>query len=330
MRHVQSHEQEILFSSTPQEIAMPPQPARACQQFDIIGDVHGHASLLEALLAKLGYQQQGGAWQHPSREAIFVGDLIDKGPDPARALMLVSAMVENGSARMVVGNHELNWVNDAFLAQNDPQAFVAATRLHHDRMRLVEGFIDAGTGLAGLMEHFAWLRQQPLFIDEPELRVVHGSWDDEAIACLKAQQITCLDDHGMRHYREIYSKGYLAIDRVVAGCEHDFFDQPAPNGFRSRRQRVCWWPSREHKIHPVELAPVPARQGGYAQDQAPVFFGHYAMCGAPKLLGNNVAGVDYSATYGGELVAYRHTLGMALNPSQFVSIRTSMTEHADA
>ncbi len=46
-------------------------------QYDIIGDIHGQADALLALLAKLGYQQQGGTWRHPERRVVFVGDFID-------------------------------------------------------------------------------------------------------------------------------------------------------------------------------------------------------------------------------------------------------------
>jgi hypothetical protein len=44
--------------------------------FDIIGDIHGQADKLEALLRKLGYREAAGAWRHPERHAIFVGDFI--------------------------------------------------------------------------------------------------------------------------------------------------------------------------------------------------------------------------------------------------------------
>ena len=48
-------------------------------KFDIIGDIHGHADALHELLYKLGYRQQQGAFMHPEqRQALFLGDLIDK------------------------------------------------------------------------------------------------------------------------------------------------------------------------------------------------------------------------------------------------------------
>ena len=42
--------------------------------YDIIGDIHGQADKLEALLRTLGYRDTAGAWRHPERQAIFVGD----------------------------------------------------------------------------------------------------------------------------------------------------------------------------------------------------------------------------------------------------------------
>lgn len=76
--------------------------------FDIIGDIHGHALRLEALLARLGYEHRSGAWRHPTRTAIFVGDLIDRGPGQLHTLKLVRAMRDSGSALVAMGNHELN------------------------------------------------------------------------------------------------------------------------------------------------------------------------------------------------------------------------------
>ncbi|QXE34207.1 polynucleotide kinase-phosphatase [Streptomyces sp. GMY02] len=71
--------------------------------FDIIGDIHGCRSELETLLGKLGYQD--GA--HPEgRTAVFVGDLVDRGPDSPGVLRLVMDMVGSGNALCVPGNHE--------------------------------------------------------------------------------------------------------------------------------------------------------------------------------------------------------------------------------
>jgi protein phosphatase len=71
--------------------------------FDIIGDVHGCSAELEALLAGLGYVDG----VHPQgRTAVFVGDLVDRGPDSPGVLRRVMSMVKSGNALCVPGNHE--------------------------------------------------------------------------------------------------------------------------------------------------------------------------------------------------------------------------------
>lgn len=71
--------------------------------FDIIGDIHGCSSELETLLAKLGYEDG----VHPAgRTAVFVGDLVDRGPDSPGVLRRVMGMVKSGNALCVPGNHE--------------------------------------------------------------------------------------------------------------------------------------------------------------------------------------------------------------------------------
>ncbi|MFI9332723.1 polynucleotide kinase-phosphatase [Kitasatospora sp. NPDC052868] len=81
--------------------------------FDIVGDIHGCRSELETLLTRLGYaltrDAEGRAVDaaHPQgRTAVFVGDLVDRGPDTPGVLRLVMGMVAAGHAVCVPGNHE--------------------------------------------------------------------------------------------------------------------------------------------------------------------------------------------------------------------------------
>jgi protein phosphatase len=88
--------------------------------FDIIGDVHGCADELEELLGRLGYE----TWpiEHPSsalmpgpfyyghpqgRKAVFVGDLVDRGPRNLDVVRLVNTMIQHNSAICVPGNHDM-------------------------------------------------------------------------------------------------------------------------------------------------------------------------------------------------------------------------------
>ena len=77
--------------------------------FDIIGDVHGCLDELGDLLTALGYEPASeSGWESPAgRTAVFVGDLVDRGPDGAGTLRLVMRMVHGGVAFVVPGNHDL-------------------------------------------------------------------------------------------------------------------------------------------------------------------------------------------------------------------------------
>jgi polynucleotide kinase-phosphatase len=84
--------------------------------FDIVGDVHGCASELRTLLSELGWTIEYdralavGASHPAGRQALFVGDLVVRGPDTPAVLRLVMGMVEAGTALCVSGNHEAKLV----------------------------------------------------------------------------------------------------------------------------------------------------------------------------------------------------------------------------
>ena len=78
--------------------------------FDVIGDVHGCCDELESLLGLLGYAKEGdpAVWRHPQgRKAVFLGDILDRGPRILDTYRLVRGMVEAGSALCVPGNHDM-------------------------------------------------------------------------------------------------------------------------------------------------------------------------------------------------------------------------------
>ena len=76
--------------------------------FDIIGDIHGCYDELHALLTTLGYHMNSNfEVHHPEgRRAIFLGDLVDRGPKIPEVLKLVMNMTESGRALAVPGNHD--------------------------------------------------------------------------------------------------------------------------------------------------------------------------------------------------------------------------------
>jgi protein phosphatase len=86
--------------------------------FDVIGDIHGCYDELCELLDRLGYLPDDSAgYRHPSgRRAIFLGDLVDRGPRVVETVRLVRRMTLAGQALAVLGNHDeklVRWVKGA-------------------------------------------------------------------------------------------------------------------------------------------------------------------------------------------------------------------------
>ncbi len=81
--------------------------------FDIIGDIHGCADELELLLEQLGYGTDGdsAARKHPNgRRAVFLGDIVDRGPRVLDSYRIVRSMVEESDAICIPGNHDTKLV----------------------------------------------------------------------------------------------------------------------------------------------------------------------------------------------------------------------------
>jgi hypothetical protein len=89
--------------------------------YDLIGDIHGYASELKALLAKMGYQVTDGIWQHPVRKAILLGYFVDRGPEHSERVNIARTMVESENVLAVMGNYEYNAVAWATPDRQDPE-----------------------------------------------------------------------------------------------------------------------------------------------------------------------------------------------------------------
>lgn len=75
---------------------------------DVISDVHGLLDDLLVLLAEAGWHPEAGVLRHadPARRLLFLGDLVDRGPDSLPLLELVLRSCEAGTAQCLMGNHE--------------------------------------------------------------------------------------------------------------------------------------------------------------------------------------------------------------------------------
>eukprot|EP00928_Gymnodinium_smaydae_P007618 TRINITY_DN12731_c0_g1_i1.p1 TRINITY_DN12731_c0_g1~~TRINITY_DN12731_c0_g1_i1.p1 ORF type:complete len:387 (-),score=90.90 TRINITY_DN12731_c0_g1_i1:396-1454(-) len=171
---------------------------------DVVGDVHGEAGQLCALLFRLGYDGRG---RHPEgRRLVFVGDLTDRGPDSPGVLRIVRALVESGVAQMVLGNHELNllkgekkhgnhwyWGEGEQLCRKSKDASQPILRPDDPSFQMqLDGSEDAQT------EAVAFVRKQPLVLERPgELAIVHAMYDPASVEALRAFEgdAAAADDH---------------------------------------------------------------------------------------------------------------------------------------
>ena len=143
--------------------------------YDLIGDIHGHADELVHLLGALGYDKAQGAYRHPERKVIFLGDFIDRGPQIRQALEIVRPMTEEGTALAVMGNHEFNAL--AYHTED------AETPGEHLRRRIPKNVKQHSATLEQLApqelrSYLEWFRTLPLWLDLDGLRLVHACWDD--------------------------------------------------------------------------------------------------------------------------------------------------------
>ena len=302
--------------------------------FDLIGDIHGEAPTLRALLEKLGYQDLGKGYAHPDgRTAIFVGDLVDRGLWQREVIHIVRAMTEAGRALCVMGNHEFNAIAYGTVGLNG-----RPLREHSAKnVKQHKEFIAAFDGSeAEYQETLQWLQTLPLWIDMPELRVIHACWDQKEIDLLCSRHSgPVLTDDLLFQASTFGTKEYRALETLLKGKEIAL-----PNGaFYHDKEgtlrtvmRTKWW-GEKGSYRDCYMGPEEARENipdepivgdplvHYPADDVPVFIGHYWLDGQPLPLAENIACLDYSvARPGGSLVGYKFDGENEIEPSKFVSV----------
>jgi len=149
------------------------------QNYDIIGDIHGHADALGALLTKLGYGVVKGVYQHEKNKVIFFGDFIDRGPQQREVIEIVKPMVEQGHALSVMGNHEFNAICYATSEKGG-----RVLREHSEKNTAQhQAFLDAYPVAVERSTIIDWFKTLPVHIETSGIRVIHASWNEKALAC---------------------------------------------------------------------------------------------------------------------------------------------------
>jgi protein phosphatase len=189
--------------------------------FDIIGDVHGCADELVSLLAKLGYEQQtSGVYKPPEgRKAIFVGDLVDRGPKIPEAVRIALEMVKAGYALCVPGNHDVKFmravrgkkVQITHGLGDSLQQFAEYDKSQHGFSRSAADFIDS------MVSHYV--------LDDGKLVVAHAGMKEEMQGrgsgkvrdfALYGETTGETDDYGLP-VRYNWAAGYRGKAMVVYG-----------------------------------------------------------------------------------------------------------------
>lgn len=295
-------------------------------KFDLIGDIHGCALTLEALLAKLGYEQFEGCYQHSDRQVIFLGDFIDRGPFQRRTLDVVRAMVEKGSALAVMGNHEFNSL--AFHQADGKGGFLRPHNTKNIERHKV--FTDAYPDMAERTDVMDWFKTLPMFLDLGQLRVVHAAWLPDMVAKVRGWAPDgLLTDELLAAASDPEREEFVAVENLLKGWETEL---PEGESFQDKdghwrsRVRTRWFGEWPTSLQDAALGPVKRdaefvveRRELYPDSEPPVFVGHYWLKGAPRLWTQNVCCLDYSvAKEDGHLVAYRWDGESDLSPEKFV------------
>jgi hypothetical protein len=315
--------------------------------YDVIGDVHGCATELEQLLHELDYHvsDTSGAYEHPERQAIFVGDLVDRGRDQLRVLQTVKRMVDAGSAQIVMGNHEFNAIAYATPHPDKDGEFLRPHDEKNDGQHAAFLELDEWTRA----EFLEWFMTFPLWLDLGAIRVVHACWHEPSMRvveeALGSNRFTSRDQ-----FVPATTKGdslYDAIEVLLKGPEIDLASHGQPafydkDGYARTSARVAWWndgattlrelsvmdgnfttaDGEAYPLLPDDEVP-PGEQSFSYRGDVPVFYGHYWRRGLPRRgvdFTERTACVDFSAIKTGALVAYRWNGESEIQEDHYVNV----------
>lgn len=301
--------------------------------YDIIGDVHGQDGKLTALLKKLGYRIKDGAYRHPEgRMALFLGDLIDRGPGQIAVISIVRNMIDAGSALTIMGNHELNAIGYA-TKRSDGDGYLRDHSGSKEKQHR-EFLEQIGWDSPLHKELIGWFKTLPPFLDLGNIRLCHAWWNQDFINII-AQSSNAkgvLNEDFLISSFNKNQEAFAVMEGVTKGLEislpegHSFADH---TGVERKEIRVKWWDKNattyreaamvsesDRERMPDILLPHTVKLGN--DEDVLTFLGHYWLTGKPTIQNSTTAVLDYSAAIKGPLVAYRWNGEPKLTNTAFV------------
>lgn len=290
-------------------------------QIDFIGDIHGYANELKSLLGLLGYENRNGYFEHPGRKAFFCGDFIDRGPQIREVLQVVKAMIDNGAAYTVIGNHEYNALCYHTVSDGKP------LRAHSPHNRRQHSKTMEALSPEELAHYLDWIRTLPVFHDNGNFRIVHAQWASRHIEKLKEWGVNDFSDtRFLIDSATRNSDEYKTIESVLKGEEvlvPDIYFEDK-DGKRRNAYRIKWWLSGPQFCRDAlfEFPSGQDRKMTYdlpgVEKGIPVFFGHYWLKDEkPVIQSANACCLDFSVAKDGYLAAYRWNGEEQLSPENF-------------
>ncbi len=341
--------------------------------YDVIGDIHAHYRECVELLIGMDYQRVNAGTDSENfippngRQAFFMGDYINRGPQNKQTITVIRNMVEAGYARAIAGNHDINAVlyrmpkpgsAGEFVRDNDNHNGHQHKTYLHEESHDPEFFASA----------IKWFRELPLYHKEENYRFVHACWDKAAIRLLTrghyldaGGRLTeagwdALAHKGLPNRSDNEAQARIAIESLIKGpkeklpCRLSYLDR---QGHRRDSGRIAWWRPNACTIGEAfdslppnlpflnDLWPphgeAPSKTRSKLSDDLRangkiIFIGHLSLSGQPRLLSEDpncaVVCTDFGVCYEGKLAAYRMQPGETKpHPENFVWVDSMNVLH---
>ena len=301
--------------------------------FDIIGDIHGHADELEILLQKLGYKLFKGVYTPPeNRQALFLGDYIDRGPKIRETLHIVKNMCDAGHAKAIMGNHEFNAI--CFHTPKELSSGFFRDHSYKNINQHIKTLLQFQNFESDWKVFLEWFKSLPLYFEENGIRAVHACWVEKYTKWVE-KSYSGINDEFLKKATDKKTKPneYFVIEELLKGKEEKLPDGCSfkdKDGNKREECRLRWWsiPDQRKKYEdiymecPDSLSSRPIKEKNnlhsYSENQ-PVFFGHYSLTETPEIKNTKAICLDYSVARGGKLVAYQFdSNSMQISDEHFV------------